>query len=130
VTGNEALLTQCIANLLGNAVKFVAPEVHPRVKIWVEESGGMARFWFEDNGVGIPADAHEKIFGMFERLNQNYEGTGIGLAIVRKAAERMGGKVGVESEVSQGSRFWLQLIAARAIDDPKKTAVTPELVPH
>jgi signal transduction histidine kinase len=67
---------------------------------------------------------------MFERLNQNYEGTGIGLAIVRKAAERMGGKVGVESEVGQGSRFWLQLIAARAIDDPKKTAVTPELVPH
>jgi len=130
VTGNEGLLTQCIANLLGNAVKFVAPEVHPRVKIRVEESGGMARFWFEDNGVGIPADSHEKVFGVFERLNQNYEGTGIGLAIVRKAAERMGGKVGVESEVGKGSRFWLQLIAARAIDDPKRTAAAPDLIPH
>lgn len=124
VLGNEALLTQCIANLLGNAVKFVAPDVHPRVKIQVEEHGGMARFWFEDNGVGIPKKAHEKIFGVFERLNQNYEGTGIGLAIVRKAAERMGGKVGVESEPGQGSRFWLELLAARAIDDPKRSTPT------
>ena len=84
----------------------------------------MARFWFEDNGVGIPKKAHEKIFGVFERLNQNYEGTGIGLAIVRKAAERMGGKVGVESEPGQGSRFWLELLAARAIDDPKRSTPT------
>jgi len=130
VLGNEALLTQCIANLLGNAVKFVAPDVHPRMKIWAEEQGGKARIWFEDNGVGIPKKAHEKIFGVFERLNQNYEGTGIGLAIVRKAAERMGGKVGVESELDRGSRFWLELLAARAIDDPKRATTAPSLVAH
>jgi signal transduction histidine kinase len=65
----------------------------------------------EDNGIGIPADAKDRMFLMFQRFHRSteYEGTGIGLAIVRKAVERMGGKVGVESEPGQGSRFWLLL---------------------
>ncbi len=68
----------------------------------------------EDNGIGIPATAQARIFDMFQRANRDYEGTGIGLAVVRKVVERMGGSVGVESEVGKGSRFWVELKSAKA----------------
>ena len=111
VLASEAALTQIISNLLGNAVKFVAPGVRPAVVIRGEENDGVVRLWFEDNGIGIPKTAHARLFNLFTRLNrpEDYEGTGIGLAIVRKAAARMGGSVGVESETGQGSRFWVEL---------------------
>jgi PAS domain S-box-containing protein len=113
VMGNESLLTQCFANLLGNAVKFVAPGVRPRVRIRSESNGTLVRVSVEDNGIGIPKHSHSRLFGMFQKLDNQYEGTGIGLAIVRKVAERMGGKVGVESESGQGSRFWVELRPAQ-----------------
>jgi signal transduction histidine kinase len=111
VMANEAALTQIISNILSNAVKFVAPEVRPQVHIYAETTGEFVRIWFEDNGIGIPAESRERIFEIFTRLNRPelYEGTGIGLAIVRKAVERMGGRVGVESEEGKGSRFWVEL---------------------
>jgi PAS domain S-box-containing protein len=112
VNGNESALTQCVSNLLGNAVKFVARGVTPRVRIWAETRNGRVRLFFKDNGIGIEMEAHEKIFRIFERLDRAYEGTGIGLAIVKKAAERMGGSVGVESAPGQGSIFWLDLAGA------------------
>ncbi len=114
VQGDNASLTQCMANLLGNAVKYVAPGVRPRVKVYADRTDGMIRIWVEDNGLGIPPEAREKIFEPFQRLHtqEEYEGSGIGLAIVHKAVERMGGKVGVESEPDQGSRFWVELKAA------------------
>lgn len=72
------------------------------------------RLWVEDNGIGIHPDGLNKIFGVFQRLHpvDRYPGTGIGLAIVQKGIERMGGSVGVESELGIGSRFWLELPAA------------------
>ena len=112
VLGNEAFLTQCFSNLLGNASKFVEPKTIPRVEIGAEDrEQPMVRAWVEDNGVGIAAENHERIFRMFERINlaTEYEGTGIGLTIVRKAAERMGAQVGFESVLGKGSRFWIQL---------------------
>src|SRR2546423_13019460 len=112
VLASPAALTQVVSNLLGNAVKFVEPGVKPKVRIWPEKMPDhMIRLWFEDNGIGIPKEAQEKVFMMFQRLNASdqYEGTGIGLAIVRKAVERMGGTAGVESETLKGSRFWIQL---------------------
>lgn len=112
VVGNRAGLTQCFSNLLNNAVKFVPPGRMPQVRIWAEQDSGCVRVWFEDNGIGIHKDDHERIFEMFQRLNMDYPGTGIGLALVRKVIERMNGRVGVESEPGRGSRFWLDLEAA------------------
>jgi len=112
VLGNEAALTQCFSNLLGNAVKFVEPGTVPRVRVSAERRGEWVRLCFTDNGIGIPADLQSRLFAMFQRLNKAYEGTGIGLALVRKVTERLGGKVGVESEVGRGSTFWVELRGA------------------
>jgi signal transduction histidine kinase len=112
VLGHGASLTQCVTNLLDNAVKFVAPGVKPQVRILGEPSDGWVRLWFADNGIGIDPEARRRLFEMFQRVHNHsleYEGTGIGLAIVRKAVERMNGQAGVESEPGKGSRFWLQL---------------------
>ena len=111
VIGHEAYLTQCVTNLLGNAVKFVESGTAPRVRVWAERLGGSVRVWFEDNGIGIHPSHHERIFQIFGQVHaqKKYGGTGIGLAIVRKAVQRMNGEVGVESELAKGSRFWLLL---------------------
>ena len=114
VIAHEASLMQVISNLLGNAVKFMPPGKKPVVKVWTELRGEQVRLWVEDNGIGIAAKDLDRIFGIFERVypEKNYEGTGIGLSIVRRAVERTGGSSGVESELGQGSRFWIQLRAA------------------
>jgi two-component system sensor histidine kinase/response regulator len=111
VWANEATLTQCISNLLGNAIKFVAPGEKAHVRIRSERVGSAVRIWFEDRGIGISPRDQERIFGIFVKVHPptTYQGTGIGLSIVRRAAEKMGGAVGLESEPGIGSRFWLQL---------------------
>lgn len=111
VRGHEALLTQIVSNLLSNAVKFVTPGVKPKVRVRSEMDADRVRLWVEDNGIGIERHALERVFELFGRNQRakDYEGTGIGLAIVRKAAQRMGGLVGVESQPGQGSRFWVEL---------------------
>ena len=112
IRANQAALTQCVSNILGNAAKFVAPGVKPVVRIWAEQAHGRVKIWFKDNGVGIAEKDYHRIFEIFQRLDRTHEGTGIGLAIVKKAAERMGGRVGVESTAGQGASFWLDLHAA------------------
>jgi len=112
IMGNEAALTQCFSNLLGNAVKFVVPGTTPQVRVWAETDQERVRVFIQDNGIGIPAAMHERIFGIFEQLSRQYEGTGIGLAIVRKAITRMGGTVGLKSEPAKGSTFWIELAGA------------------
>lgn len=111
VLAHEATLQLVITNLFENALKFVKPDAAPMVHIWAEEKGSLVRLWVEDKGIGINRQGLTKIFGVFERLHPVtvYPGTGIGLAIVQKGVERMGGKVGVESEPDQGSRFWIEL---------------------
>jgi len=108
VIANAGGLAQCFSNLIANAIKFVKPGKVPHVRVWTETRGDFVRFWFQDNGIGIPKEYQDRIFGMFQQLDKSYEGTGIGLALVRKTAERMDGKVGVKSEPGKGSRFWLE----------------------
>ncbi len=119
VVGHETTLAQVLANLLANAIKFVPAERTPEVHVRAELRDGRVRVWVEDNGIGIAPEHHERIFRVFERLNpaEHYPGTGIGLAIVRKGVERMGGRVGVESPPGGGSRFWIDLSQAEAVDE-------------
>jgi PAS domain S-box-containing protein len=111
---DRVTLVQILSNLLSNAIKFVAPGVDPTVEVRAEEMDGVVRVWVEDNGIGIDVRHAERVFKMFERLHgmEAYSGTGVGLAIVRKAVERMGGRVGVQSETGSGSRFWFELAKA------------------
>jgi PAS domain S-box-containing protein len=114
VVGNPAALTQCISNLLSNAIKFVSPGKRPQVRVGAEAQGDVVRVLVRDNGIGIDAAGMERIFRMFQRLNPaaEFEGNGIGLTIVRKAVERMGGRVGVDSSPGAGSTFWFELKCA------------------
>jgi PAS domain S-box-containing protein len=121
VHAQPTLLAQVVANLLTNAVKFVAPGVTPQVKVWAERRPhpqSMIRLWIEDNGIGIAPDDQERIFRLFERgyTKNKYAGTGIGLAIVRRGIERMGGRVGLESTLGAGSRFWVELPESESSD--------------
>jgi len=153
VKAHRSILVQVLINLINNAIKFVAADVQPQVRIWAEErvrgqggqggQGGVnsphtphtphtpptsppphlptssqtstskkwVRLWVEDNGIGIAKEHQERIFRTFERLHgiESYPGTGIGLAIIKRGIERMGGSVGVESQLGQGSRFWIEL---------------------
>ena len=109
VIGNEAALTQCFSNLLANAVKFAAPDRKPQVRVWAERRDDWVRLWVEDNGIGISETMRPRVFDLFSRGASARAGTGIGLALVRKVVDRMGGRVGVESEEGKGSRFWVEL---------------------
>lgn len=105
------ILVQALANLIGNAVKFVRPETHAAVLIVARPHGNRVRIEVQDNGIGMAEEAQERVFDVFERLHgeEAYPGTGIGLAIVRKGIERMQGAVGVKSVAGVGSSFWIEL---------------------
>ena len=100
-----------MTHLIGNAIKYVPADVPPRVLLWLEQVDGRARLSVEDNGIGIPKGEERRLFRLFERLPdaEAYPGNGVGLAVVRAAVERMGGRVGVQSEPGWGSRFWVEL---------------------
>lgn len=117
--GHEPSLSQCLTNLLNNALKFVAPGSLPQVRVFTQARGDRVRLCVEDHGIGFDSRFATKVFEIFQRLHTSYEGTGVGLAIVKKAAERMGGSVGVESQLGKGSRFWIELAS------PSVEAKTP-----
>jgi PAS domain S-box-containing protein len=114
VLAHRATLARILANLISNGVKFVPEEKVPEVHVYTEPTDGKVRLYVVDNGIGIKPEHQDRIFRVFERLHgvEKYSGTGVGLAIVRKGIERMGGKAGVESQLGAGSRFWIELPAA------------------
>jgi PAS domain S-box-containing protein len=111
VLGHEAYLIQVISNILTNGVKFVPPGTFPEIQISATLDHDNVRINFKDNGIGIAPEHLEQIFQIFGRVysEKQYEGTGIGLAIAKKAAERMGGSIGVDSKLGRGSTFYLIL---------------------
>ena len=115
VLAHESTVGQMLGNLLGNALKFVAPDRPPLIRLRTEERNEFVRVWVEDNGIGIDPEHREQIFRLFTRLHgEKFPGTGIGLTIVQKGAERMRGHAGVESKPGEGSRFWFELPKAPA----------------
>lgn len=115
VKAHRQTLVQALNNLVSNAVKFVTPGTTPVVSVGARQTGGVVRVTVEDNGIGILDSAQGRIFNVFERLHgeEEYPGTGIGLAIVKKGIERMGGSVGVSSAPGAGSVFHVELPAAQ-----------------
>jgi PAS domain S-box-containing protein len=106
----EALM-QALRNLLDNAVKFSGNVAKPRIEIGAQDLGEACRIWVRDNGIGLDPKFRDRIFELFQRLHdsEEYAGTGVGLALVRKAMSRMGGKVWVESTPGEGATFFLEL---------------------
>ncbi len=114
VRADAAQLEQVFMNLIGNAIKYRHPDRPPAIRIAARRVGPMVQFAVQDNGIGIEPEYHDLIFEMFRRLHTHdeYEGTGIGLAVVLKIVERLGGKVWVESTPGEGSTFIFTLPAA------------------
>ena len=112
VVASQTLLEQILTNLLANALAYGArPGEAPRVEVGCDDLGEQWRLYVRDRGPGIPPDQRERIFGLFERLalgtTANPEGTGLGLTIVRRAAEALGGAAGVDSPPGGGATFWV-----------------------
>ena len=112
------MLRQVLSNLLGNAVKYTRQRDPAEIEVGCAgDEDDRTIVFVRDNGAGFDMQYSDKLFGVFQRLHRadEFEGTGIGLAIVRRAVERMGGKTGVESDGKTGSNFWIDLPADCAI---------------
>ena len=112
VMGDQTLLSQIFTNLLENAITYHKPGLPPKVVIDWQEAKDEVIVMVSDNGIGIPAEYHEKIFNMFQRLHSedDYPGTGIGLANVKKCLDLLGGRASVESTVGEGTTFSVHLL--------------------
>ncbi|MEX2308577.1 MAG: ATP-binding protein, partial [Pirellulales bacterium] len=112
VLADRNRLVEVMDNLIVNALKYACDGPEPRITIGSETVGSEVRLFVKDNGPGIGKEHHEKIFGLFQRLGESKEGTGVGLAIVKRIMEVHGGRVWVESAIGEGATFWLAFPAA------------------
>ena len=118
VRAHSLVLVQVIVNLLSNAFKFCRSGAQCEVRVFADAGDQLVRLSVQDNGIGIAPRYHDRIWNVFERLHdrETYPGSGIGLAIVKRAASRMKGFCGLDSEQGQGSTFWVELERAPAKD--------------
>jgi signal transduction histidine kinase len=108
--GDSKRITQCLMNLVGNALKFTR---HGRVIVGVERQGDLLCYRVADTGIGIPADQREAVFAEFRQVDttttRDFGGTGLGLSITKKFVELHGGRIWVESELGKGSTFYFTI---------------------
>jgi signal transduction histidine kinase len=109
VYGDRIRLVEVVQNLVDNAAKFMGDQVEPVIHLGAQEHHGETVYFIRDNGIGILPQHHERIFGLFNKLDPGTEGTGIGLAIVKRIVEVHGGRIWVESEPDKGSTFCFTL---------------------
>lgn len=109
VTVDRARIIEVLQNLIDNATKFMGDQTAPEIRIGALHEGAETRFFVKDNGVGLEAKYHQRIFGLFDKLNPKSEGSGAGLAIVKRIIELQGGRIWVESAGSGGATFWFTL---------------------
>jgi PAS domain S-box-containing protein len=102
-------LVEVLQNLIDNAAKFMGDQPEPKIEIGCDEQDGRSVFFVRDNGIGIAPRFHEQVFGLFNKLNPQVEGTGVGLALVKRIVEVHGGKIWVESELGKGATFLFTL---------------------
>jgi light-regulated signal transduction histidine kinase (bacteriophytochrome) len=125
VLADDVQLGQVFQNLIANAIKFRHPEHAPQIRVWAELEGEMVRFCVADNGIGMEKESTGRIFQMFQRLHtrEEYEGTGIGLAVAKKVVERHGGQIWFDSAPGEGTTFYFTLPAAAAVNTEKELDV-------
>jgi signal transduction histidine kinase len=110
VYGDKPRLIEVLQNLIDNAAKYMGNQPDPRVEIGqCGEDGGKPIFYIQDNGIGIARQHYEQIFGLFNKLDATSEGTGVGLALVKRIIEVHGGRIWVESKIGKGSTFYFTL---------------------
>jgi PAS domain S-box-containing protein len=117
VYGDRPRLTEVLQNLLDNAAKFMGDQEEPRIEIGCageDPETGMPTFYIRDNGVGIPREHYDRVFGLFNKLDPKTDGTGIGLALVKRILEVHGGRIWVESEAGKGTTFFFTLPSAES----------------
>lgn len=127
ITADRAQLVQLFQNLLGNALKFARPEIPPQIHVSARANKADWIFSVQDNGIGIEQEYSDRIFRMFQRLHlrADYEGNGIGLAIVQRIVRRHGGRLWVESKPGEGSTFYFALpaTARHSLDESPRERV-------
>ena len=109
VLGDETLITQVFTNLISNAVKYSASAVNPKVVVNAKDSTDEVIYSITDNGIGIDISYHDKVFELFKRMDnaRSYEGTGVGLAIVKRIVEKHNARIWFESELKVGTVFYI-----------------------
>ncbi|HXQ32455.1 MAG TPA: ATP-binding protein, partial [Anaerolineales bacterium] len=113
IKGDHVRLVEVMQNLIENAAKFSSDQPEPHIEIGMREENNENVFFVKDNGIGIAPKYHQRIFGLFDKLDPMGEGTGVGLALVKRIVEVHGGRIWVESEKGKGATFCFTLPLAK-----------------